>query len=239
MEPPTRPLRPSSPPRRCREPDRRRTGPVRGRGGVAASLVLAVGLALVPSPTSAQACTPADPGDGPSPDRVDRVDPPWGPGGASVEVHDRDLPVRATVHLAMGQVGGAGYQVGDPLETTPTGELDGTVAVPDWATSDRALFVMVFSDQFRPIAFSGPFHVTDREGRVQRSGTLVELAGGCLGLEGNDATYALTGDAAEGLRTRVGERVGVEARPGAGACGCADVLEVEGTGASSGDGARR
>lgn len=208
--------------------DRRRNRTGR-RGGAPPRVAWLLGTLLLagPAAASAQACTPADADEGPTPASVDEVEPPFGPPGTTVRVRDRDLPVRATVHLAIGQVGGGGYQVGDPLETDPRGVLEGTVAVPDWAESDRAVFVMVFSEQFRPMAFSGPFHVTDPDGRVRRSGTVVRLDGGCLGLEGDDATYALVGEAAQVLASREGADVTVEARPETGSCGCADVLRVE------------
>ena len=198
--------------------------------------LLIAALLVLPVGAGAQTCRPATAEEGPTPDRVDELDPGAGQPGATVRVRDRDLPVYATVHLAIGQVGGGGYQVGDPLETSATGELEGTVQVPEWAEPDQPVFVMVFSDQFRPIAFSPPFHVTDPSGLVRRSGTAVTLDGGCPGLEADDVTYALTGPAAAEVAAAAGRTVTVEARPLSEACGCADALEVvrvvEGAGGS-------
>ena len=59
----------------------------------------------------------------------------------------------------------------------------------------RAVVFIIFNGNFAPTGLSDPFHVTDADGRVQRTGTVVGEENGCVTFEDRDGyLYTLAGD---------------------------------------------
>ena len=153
------------------------------------------------------------------------VEPRSGPIGTPVRVHTENLPLQARIYVGVG----ATHEGWEELAEVPQGalgEVSATVAIPDFATWDRPLVFIVFNGVFSPIGISDPFHVTDEEGRVRRTGAVVETAdGGCAVFEDADEyRYMLTGDVGD---LSPGEPLVVEGRyTRTGPCGETDTVEV-------------
>jgi hypothetical protein len=145
--------------------------------------------------------------------RIDTVEPSLGGVGSAVRVHAEYIDRLGKVMVGVGWVG-EGYEVlGDAVQGR-WGDVEASFEVPDSATWDRPLFVLLFNALFAPVAISPPFHVTDARGWIRRTGTVEEGADGCRMLLGEgEIRYALTGEA-RGVES--GAAVVVEGPLGAG-----------------------
>lgn len=105
------------------------------------------------------------------------------------------------------------------------GEVSATVKVPSYANWQRPLVFIVFNGVFSPIGISDPFHVTDENGMVQRTGRITDEGLGCVTLRDNDQyIYALNGDLGD---LEPGDEVVVEGSISlSGPCGGADRIDV-------------
>lgn len=155
------------------------------------------------------------------------VEPRSGPIGTTVRVHTENLPLQAKIYVGVG----ATHDGWEELAEVPQGELGevtAVVAIPDFATWDRPLVFIVFNGVFSPIGISDPFHVTDEQGHVRRSGqveTGPNADGQCARFrDADDYLYWLTGDVPS---MPVGEPVDLEGRyTHMGPCGDGDTVEV-------------
>ena len=104
-------------------------------------------------------------------------------------------------------------------------DLSATVKVPGYANWERPLVFIVFNGVFSPIGISDPFHVTNEDGMVQRTGRITDEGMGCVTMRDKDEyMYALNGDL-EGLKP--GDEVVVEGAISLeGPCGEADSIAV-------------
>lgn len=120
------------------------------------------------------------------------MQPTIGAPGTRVVVSSGEMPSVTGLRLGLGAAN-VGFEELTDFVTTEDGDFSATVTVPDWAERDRVHRFIVFDLYFRPIALSGPFHVTDTDGLVQREGR-VEMRDGCLLLvDVDEVTYALEG----------------------------------------------
>lgn len=107
-------------------------------------------------------------------------------------VSSGEMPSMTGLRLGLGAAN-VGFEELTDFVTTEEGDFSATVTVPDWAKRDRVHRFIVFDLYFRPIALSGPFHVTDVDGRVEREGR-VEAGDGCLRfVDIDEVAYALEG----------------------------------------------
>jgi len=128
------------------------------------------------------------------------ISPRSGSRGTDVTVSAIHLPAITPVQIGIGAIG-TGFEVLEQLMTSPEGEITHTVQVPQWVTMDRSHVFIVFDIYFRPLSMSDPFHVTDRNGLMSRSGRISRRDARCTTLLGDDdQLYALEGDV-RGLRT--------------------------------------
>jgi hypothetical protein len=138
---------------------------------------------------------------------IQSISPQSGPPGTLVSVSTLNLPYEARVHVGVGALG-QGFEALAEAEQGRLGEIAVRVAVPDHATWDRPIVFVAFNAIFAPIGMSDPFHVTDEEGRVRRSGVVTSTTDGCVTFrDQDDYEYELTGDT-EGLEE--GDEVRVE-----------------------------
>ncbi|MYC91286.1 MAG: hypothetical protein F4X15_07435 [Gemmatimonadetes bacterium] len=147
-----------------------------------------------------------------------------GPPGTLVEIYTENLPPQAKIHVGVGAMR-AGFEALAEGTQEIWGEVSATVRVPSYANWQRPLVFIVFNGVFSPIGISDPFHVTDENGMVQRTGRITDEGLGCVTLRDNDQyVYALNGDLGD---LNPGDEVVVE---GAitlnGPCGDADAIEV-------------
>lgn len=128
---------------------------------------------------------------------IQTVTPGSGPPGTVVSLSTLNLPLEARVHVGVGAMQ-KGFEALVEAEQGEWGEIAVRVTVPSEWTWDQPLVFIAFNAVFAPIGMSDPFHVTDQEGRIRRSGTISEVRDGCLMLEDEyEYTYALTGDAGD------------------------------------------
>jgi len=155
---------------------------------------------------------------------IQSVEPRAGPPGTVVKVYTENLPLQARLHVGVGAMR-AGFEALAEGTQDIWGEVSATVRIPAYATWERPVVFIVFNGVFSPIGISDPFHVTDGNGMVQRTGRITDEGLGCVTLRDNDQyMYALGGDV-EGLSP--GDEVVVEgAITLAGQCGGADAIEV-------------
>jgi len=157
---------------------------------------------------------------------IQTVEPRSGPHGTLVSVSTLNLSLQAKVHVGIGAT-----QTGfESLAEAPQGELGEisvSVRIPDTAPSDRAVVFVAFNAIFSPIGMSDPFHVTDENGLLRRTGRVVEEGGdgSCLAFrDGDDFPYRLTGEV-DALRP--GAEVIVEGSyTDGGPCGPGDTIRV-------------
>ena len=131
------------------------------------ALVLAVTLSLL-NATSRDAAAQRKFATVDSLRHIQSVEPRTGPPGTVVEVYTENLPAGQDPcgggrHAGRLRSLGRGY-AGD----VGRGFGDGTD--PDYATWERPLVFIVFNGIFSPIGISDPFHVTNEEGLVRRTG---------------------------------------------------------------------
>lgn len=153
------------------------------------------------------------------------VEPRSGPHGTLVHVSTLNLALQAKVHVGIG----ATHTGFESLAEAPQGEL-GEIAVdvriPETAPVDRAVVFVAFNAIFSPIGMSDPFHVTDGDGLLRRTGRVVtEEGASCLSFrDTDDFPYLLTGDV---QALRPGVQVVIEGSYSeAGPCGPGDTIEV-------------
>ncbi len=155
---------------------------------------------------------------------IQSVEPRMGPPGTAVEIYTENLPPQARIHVGVGAMR-AGFEALAEGTQQIWGEVSATVTVPDYANRERPLVFILFNGIFSPIGISDPFHVTDEEGMVQRTGRITDEGLECLTMRDNDQyLYVLSGDLG-GLAP--GDEVVVEGTIGlSGACGDVDSIEV-------------
>ncbi len=155
---------------------------------------------------------------------VQSVVPRTGPPGTVVEVYTENLPPQAKIHVGVGAMR-AGFEALAEGTQDVWGEVSAQVRVPDYATWERPLVFIVFNGVFSPIGISDPFHVTDPEGRVRRTGRITDEGLACATLRDHDQyVYALSGDLGD---LKPGDEVVVEGVISlSGSCGGADAIEV-------------
>jgi hypothetical protein len=156
------------------------------------------------------------------------ISPQFGPAGTMVRVHADNLPPNARVQVAVGEMQGCGYQVCEKVQTNGRGELTANVQVPEWAHTTHYEVIMILAEDFMPIAVSDPFHVTDAEGMVTRTGTIGMAWPGCPSLIGDHGvTYAIVGPNAMSLMASQGHRMELKGRVVEGVCAQGIGLDVE------------
>lgn len=155
---------------------------------------------------------------------IQSVEPRLGPPGTVVEVYTENLPPQAKIHVGVGAMR-AGFEALAEGTQEIWGEVSATVTVPGYANWERPLVFIVFNGVFSPIGISDPFHVTDDNGMVQRTGRITDEGLGCVTLRDNDQyVYALSGDLGD---LSPGDEVVVEGTITLnGPCGGADAIEV-------------
>ena len=155
---------------------------------------------------------------------IQSVEPRLGPPGTVVEVYTENLPPQARIHVGVGAMR-AGFEALAEGTQDIWGEVSATVKVPGYANWQRPLVFIVFNGVFSPIGISDPFHVTDDNGMVQRTGRITDEGFECVTLRDNDQyVYALSGDLGD---LKPGDEVVVEGSISlAGPCGGADAIEV-------------
>lgn len=172
-----------------------------------------------------------------APRHVQSVVPRIGPPGTEVEVYTENLPPQAKIWVGVGAMR-SGFEARAEGKQEMWGEVSATVSIPQYAKWDRPLVVIIFNGVFSPIAYSDPFHVTNSDGLVQRTGEIIGRAVAAETLEGLDEgtecvflrdndeyLYALSGDGMEELKP--GDRVVVEGPIAeSGPCGGADSIAV-------------
>lgn len=166
-----------------------------------AAVVLAAGsqtTAWTPSPAAgAQAHRNPKPPD--SARHIQSMEPRSGPPGTEISIYTENLPLQGRVVLGMGAVG-AGFEALGEAQQQEWGEIGGTLAVPEYATWDRALVVIIFNGNFVPTGLSDPFHVTNAEGLVRRSGVLTDVGEGCRTMRDWDGYFYSLAGPEDGVR---------------------------------------
>jgi len=155
---------------------------------------------------------------------IQSVVPRSGPPGTQVEIYTENLPPQAKIHVGVGAMR-AGFEALAEGTQQIWGEVSATVRVPDYASWERPIVFIVFNGIFSPIGISDPFHVTNDDGFVQRTGRITDEGLACVTLRDNDQyMYALAGDVAE---LKPGDEVVVEGPVTlSGSCSGADEIEV-------------
>lgn len=192
-------------------------------GRPAALLATAALLAAVAPPDlSAQAHVSAVPVD--SLRRIQSIEPRTGPPGTRVEIYTENLPLQGKVVLGVGAIH-AGFEALAEAEQGALGEVGGTVRIPESAGWDRPLVLITFNGNFAPTALSDPFHVTDAEGHIFRTGEITDEGEGCVAMRDADGYfYTLTGDVGE---PEPGQAVAVEGTfVATGACAQGETIRV-------------
>ncbi len=122
------------------------------------------------------------------------ISPTSGGSGTEVTISAIHLPAITPVQIGIGAIG-TGFEVLHQLMTNPEGEITYSVQVPRWVTRDRSHVFIVFDIYFRPLSMSGPFHVTDRNGLLTRTGRITRRDPVCTTLLADDGElYSLVGD---------------------------------------------
>ena len=160
---------------------------------------------------------------------VRRIDPRSGPAGTTIRVQADGLPVDALVFVALAAVH-SGYEVGMTTQTNGRGELVAVLTVPDrhenhWDHSE--IVVVLTQAESRMLAMSDPFHITNDEGFVQRTGVIEMVGAGCPVLQSFDGVaYALVGSQAPSLAASAGHQLQIEGPIADGTCGLQNAIEV-------------
>ncbi|MDE2879329.1 hypothetical protein [Candidatus Palauibacter soopunensis] len=180
-------------------------------------------LLLTASAASAQAHpNPATPD---SLRQIQTMEPRIGPPGTEVSLYTENIPLQARVVVGLGAIG-TGFEELGTGDQGEFGEIGATVHVPQTATWDRAVVFIIFNGNFAPTGLSDPFHVTDEDGRVQRTGMIAGRENGCVTFEDRDGYfYTLAGDLGDAA---TGDYFIVEgAASRSVACPHADTIEVD------------
>ncbi|WP_419935892.1 hypothetical protein [Candidatus Palauibacter sp.] len=157
--------------------------------------------------------------------QIQTMEPRMGPPGTEVSLYTENIPLQARVVVGLGAIGTGFEELGTGAQGE-FGEIGATVRVPESASWDRAVVFIIFNGNFAPTGLSDPFHVTDAQGRVQRSGVIRERQGGCTTFEDRDGYfYSVTG-AMEGAGP--GDDVLIEgALSRSVSCPHADTIEIQ------------
>ena len=127
---------------------------------------------------------------------IQSISPRSGPVGTPVEVYSDNMPLEARFHVGVGATR-SGFESLYEATQVGLGEIAVTLPIPDAVSRDRAIVFVAFNAVFSPIAMSRPFHVTDEQGRFQRTGHVVETGGACVSFrDGDRFMYELQGDVA-------------------------------------------
>lgn len=125
---------------------------------------------------------------------IQSVVPLSGPPGTVVSVYTENLPLQATVNIGVGSTG-AGFEALGEGSQTEFGEVSASVRIPESASWDKPLIVIIFNGNFSPTGLSRPFHVTNEEGHVLRKGLVTDEGAGCITMrDGDGYVYGLTGE---------------------------------------------
>src|SRR5690606_13565985 len=158
----------------------RRTGRLPGTGRRAPSLAFPVATILaaalcVPSPTAAQEwIEPVD-----SLRQIQSIMPRSGPPGTLVEVYSDNMPLEARFHVGVGATR-SGFESLFEASQLGLGEISVRLPIPEAVSRERAAVFVAFNAVFSPIAMSRPFHVTDEQGRLRRTGEVEGVDGPCV-----------------------------------------------------------
>lgn len=145
--------------------------------------------ATAPSPP-APALTPSQPGQLP---RLPLLDPPAGPVGSQVALWMDGLPRNTQLHIGFGTV--QEHTIIQDVETDDEGVLDARITIPGTARENRTHYVFVADANQLPLSVSGPFHVTDADGRAEVRGQVEDPESDCVLIRGReDELYALRGN---------------------------------------------
>ena len=155
---------------------------------------------------------------------IQSVEPRLGPPGTTVEIYTENLPPQAKIHVGIGAMR-AGFEALGEGEQQMWGEVSATVRVPRYANWERPLVFIIFNGIFSPIGISDPFHVTNEDGMVQRTGRITDEGLGCVTMrDQDDYMYALSGELEE---LKPGDEVVVEGAISLeGTCDGADAIAV-------------
>ncbi len=138
---------------------------------------------------------------------IQSISPRSGPPGTTVSVSTLNLPYEAQIHVGIGAMR-EGFEILAQADQGRWGEIAVRVDVPETTSWERPVVFLAFNAVFAPIGMSDPFHVTNEDGLVRRSGEVVPDGGECRMFRDQDQNlYELTGSVA-GLEP--GERVWVE-----------------------------
>jgi hypothetical protein len=152
------------------------------------------------------------------------VEPLSGPTGTTVRVHTENLPVHARTHVGVGSAN-MGFEALVEVEQGEWGEVTGALEIPDWATWDRAVVLLVLNGVFTPIGRSDAFHVTNVEGMIQRTGQVSAKEGSCVEFRDQDDFLYSLEDLPSDLEP--GDEVIVEGFPSESvSCGSAVAIRV-------------
>lgn len=155
---------------------------------------------------------------------IQSVEPRMGPAGTEVAIYTENLPPQAKIHVGVGAMR-AGFEALAEGTQEIWGEVSASVTIPGYANWERPIVFIVFNGVFSPIGISDPFHVTNDDGMVQRTGRITDEGLGCVTMRDNDQyMYALSGDLGD---LKPGDEVVVEGGITLdGQCGDADSIEV-------------
>lgn len=125
--------------------------------------------------------------------RIQEVAPRHGPIGTVVHLHTENMPLQARIHVGVG-ARHIGFEALSETQQGEWGDITAELAIPEYWTWDRPLVLIIFNGLFSPIGLSQPFHVTNADGMVQRTGHVTDEGGSCLGFrDQDDYFYALDG----------------------------------------------
>jgi hypothetical protein len=140
--------------------------------------------------------------------QIQSISPRSGPVGTPVEVYSDNMPLEARFHVGVGATR-SGFESLYEATQLDLGEISVTLPIPSAVSRERAIVFVAFNAVFSPIAMSRPFHVTDEQGRFQRTGQVVSDDGPCVSFRDQDRfMYELVG-AVDRLRS--GDEVVLEA----------------------------
>lgn len=125
---------------------------------------------------------------------IQEVSPLHGPAGTLVTIFTENLPLQAKVHVGIGATR-AGFEALGEAQQGIWGEIGATITIPQTAPWDRAVVLVAFDAIFAPIGISDPFHVTNAEGLLQRTGEITDEGVECLAMRDTDGyLYTLIGE---------------------------------------------
>lgn len=130
--------------------------------------------------------------------RIQSVEPRSGPPGTRVSIYTENLPLQARVVLGVGSIG-TGFEELGTASQGEFGEVGATLTVPARATWDRALVFIIFDGNFAPTGLSDPFHVTNEDGFLHRTGTITDEGDGCIAMRDADGYFYTLVGPVEGL----------------------------------------